>query len=242
MHLAIFAVSCLIGQLIQTTTGFGFAIVVMAVASTLFPVTTLTASCTLMALASCGLLGFRYRKNLRFRTILWPLAAFLVTSSAAIFSSRFISTQTLRGFLGIALMGLSAFFLYFRKRICIRPTTRNGLIVGSASGILSGYFSTGGPPTVLYLLCVSENKEEYLAGIQAFFFFSNIANLIGRALAGYYTMEVFQMTLLGYVGVALGMLLGLKLVHLLNIEKLRTVTYGFIGISGFWIALSTFVL
>lgn len=242
MQMALFLIACLVGQVMQTATGFGFAIIVMAVASSFFPVTVLSAACSLLSLGSCAYLAVRYRKRARLRAILWPLAGMLIFSSLAIWITRFLTVQTLKGFLGLALIGLSVFFLAFSRRIRIRPSRTGGFLAGGCSGLLSGFFSTGGPPMVVYLLSALDDKDEYLASVQTVFFFSNLWTTANRAAAGFLTREVAVMSLLGYVCVAAGIFIGTRLIRRLNIDRLRKVAYVFIGVSGAWISVSAWLL
>lgn len=242
MKLLVFALACVAGQFLQTTIGFGLNVLVMAVATALFPVTTLASVCTLLSLGSCTYFMVRWRKKIRVRVILLPLAAMLATSVLAIRTIRYIPVSALRGLLGLALMAMSVFLLTSRRRAAAHPAPVRGLLSGTAAGILAGYFSIGGPPLVAYLLRALDDKETYLACIQTCFFVSNLWLTAFRGAAGYLNREVAWLCLLGYAFVAAGAYLGVKLLHRLNFERLRTLAYGFIGICGAWTAVDTWLL
>lgn len=132
--------------------------------------------------------------------------------------------------------------MLFQQRIHILPTPRNGIIAGACGGLLSGYFSTGGPPLVLYLLSVQDDKETYIVCVQTLYLILSIGNTIGRIASGYVTAEVLQMSAIGLVGAGVGLWLGLKVVDRLNIQLLRIIAYIIIGLSGLWMILNAWVL
>jgi uncharacterized membrane protein YfcA len=200
MATAVFAAACFLGQFLQTTIGFGLNVLVMAMAATFFPVTRLASVCSLLSLVSSAYFMFRWRRQLRPRLIVWPLVTMLTFSALAIRTIRYIPVRTLKGFLGAALLGLSIFLLASRDRLRVRASPGAGLAVGAVSGVLGGYFSTGGPPLVAYLLSASGGKEEYLAGIQTAFFVSNVWMVSFRAAEGYLDGGVLRLCLLGAAG------------------------------------------
>jgi uncharacterized membrane protein YfcA len=242
MATAVFAAACFLGQFLQTTIGFGLNVLVMAMAATFFPVTRLASVCSLLSLVSSAYFMFRWRRQLRPRLIVWPLVTMLTFSALAIRTIRYIPVRTLKGFLGAALLGLSIFLLASRDRLRVRASPGAGLAVGAVSGVLGGYFSTGGPPLVAYLLSASGGKEEYLAGIQTAFFVSNVWMVSFRAAEGYLDGGVLRLCLLGAAGVAAGAVVGVKLLHRLNFAWMRLLAYIFIGLSGAWVILDAWVL
>jgi len=234
--------SAALGQAIQTTTGFGFAIVLMAIATSFFEVPILASASPMVSVLSSAYLTFRYRKSLKMRYILWPLAAFIAGNFAAVRLNRVLNAGILKGYLGIVLVLMSIFFLYFREKIHIRANVKNGLAAGVLSGILAGFFATGGPPISIYLVSSTEKKEEYLSAIQTYFLCSNLINITFRAVSGLITASVFRLFAVAAVGMLLGLFIGRKIVDRINIALLRIITYIFIGISGIWLIVSAFVL
>jgi uncharacterized membrane protein YfcA len=242
VQLLIYGAACVLGQFLQTTIGFGLNIIVMALATALFPVTTLASACTLLSMCSSGFFAWKWRKKLRFQAILWPLITMLGVSTAAIATIRYIPVKTLQGFLGLALIAMSIFFLGFQSRIHIHASPARGLAVGGIAGVLAGYFSTGGPPVVAYLLETLDDKETYLACIQTVFFISNLWNTIFRGFSGYLTGEVFRLSAVGAICVVLGAFWGTRLLGKLNFSRLRVLAYIFIGLCGLWIAANVWLI
>ena len=91
----------------------------------------------------------RYRKNVDFKTVLPMICASLIFVPIAVYFSVLVSGGMLKILLGIVLIALSIYFIFFNAHIKIKPTCLNGILAGSLGGTLSGLFSTGGPPAVL---------------------------------------------------------------------------------------------
>ena len=60
----------------------------------------------------------------------------------------------------------------------------------------------------------------------------SLTNLIIRIHKGFYTLELIPATLIGMVGIGLGMRIGLKILSRINSNVLRKIIYAFVGVSG----------
>ena len=93
------------------------------------------------------------------------ICASLVIIPIAVYFSAVVSGKIFKILLGIVLVLLSFYFLFFDSKIKIRPTTVNGVFAGTLSGVLVGLFSTGGPPVVLYLSKATTDNLIYFATV-----------------------------------------------------------------------------
>ena len=162
------------GAFVQRVSGFGYGIFVML----FFPYVLLhqeaTALSGFVSLVSASYVSFRLRKQVRWRAVWLPLVSYVITNTVITRLITYLDTDLLSKILGVALILLSIYFFFFSARIKIRDTKCNALIAGGLSGILSGAFSMGGPPVVVYYLNSSKDNDEYIATIQCFFVFSSI--------------------------------------------------------------------
>ena len=129
-------------------------------------------------------------------------------------------------------MGLSVYFLFFNSKFKIKPNITNGVLAGGISGILSGLFSTGGPPIVLYLMASTNDKIIYFASVQFCFFITGIYSTMVRIFNGIITKEVILYTLIGFFGCILGNFIGKFTFDKLDAQRLRQVVYVGMLISG----------
>ena len=134
--------------------------------------------------------------------------------------------------LGVVLILLSIYFLFFNRKIHIRPTTSSGIIAGAIGGTLSGLFSTGGPPVVLYLSHATNDNAVYFATIQFYFCLTNIYATANRAINGIITPEILIYGAIGLAGCMLGDFVGRFVFDKLDSDKLKTVIYIGMIISG----------
>ena len=127
---------------------------------------------------------------------------------ATFLSIRFLSNASfdlMEKILGIMLLVLSVYFLFFKGKIKLPSDPQYGFLAGLIGGITNGLFGAGGPPVVIYLLGATASHAIYLATIQGYFAFNNIYATIVRFLNGQLTPEV----LTGLWGAIPAMVLGI---------------------------------
>lgn len=221
------------GGFIQRVTGFGFGIFVMI----FFPyvIHPHTSAAAVSTIASCILSiynAIRYRKNIPYKKIIPLVAAALVTIPIAVRFSVFVSGDVFKKALGIVLIALSLYFLFLNNRIKMKPTVKNGVIAGGLGGILSGLFSTGGPPVVLYLMNALTDNVMYFASTQFYFGLTGIYSTLVRFFNGIITSEVVVYSVIGLAGSMVGNFIGKHIFDKLNGQRLRQLVYFGMIISG----------
>ena len=139
--------------------------------------------------------------------------------------------------LGVILIVLSLYFLFFSKRIKVKATPVTGTVAGSVSGVLSGFFGMGGPPMVLYLMAATDDPMIYLATSQFQFASTGAYNFIVRALNGMITIDLLGWFAVGLIGLAGGIGIGTMIFKRLSAKHLKLCVYLFMVIVGIWFAL-----
>lgn len=134
--------------------------------------------------------------------------------------------------LGVLLMLLSVYSVFFSGRVKLRATVLNGLLAGAIGGTLTGMFSVGGPPIAIYMLAATESNDEYRSTLNAHFSIVNICVAVSRFFAGSLTGGDFMafLKLLTFLG--LGMWAGDKVFHRLDAAKLRKAVYAYLFAAG----------
>lgn len=221
------------GGFIQRVTGFGLGIFVMLFLPHLF--TEHTDAAAISTLFSCFASSYnaiRYRKHIPFKTVLPMLITALIVIPFAVKLAVYVSANIFNILLGSVLILLSLYFLFFSKRVKLKPTVVNGCIAGTLSGALTGLFSTGGPPIVLYLTNATSDPMVYLAATQFFFAVTGVYATATRAISGILTWELLLYALIGMIGCMLGNLLGKFVFDKLNADRLKKVIYLAMIVSG----------
>ena len=143
-----------------------------------------------------------------------------------------VSQDVFKKTLGIVLIVISVYFIFFNNRIKIKPTIKNGIIAGGIGGMLSGLFSTGGPPIVLYLMNALTDNIIYFASTQFYFGLTGIYSTLVRLFNGIITFEVIVCSIVGLFGCVAGNYIGKGVFDKLNAKKLRYTVYMCMIISG----------
>lgn len=218
---------------VQRVSGFGLGIFAMMFLPHFLP--SHTAAATISCLFSCFTTTYnsiRYRKKVSYKTAIPMLAAALISIPIAVYFAAKVSAKIFEILLGSVLVILSIYFLFFNKKIKIRPTPVNGVIAGTLGGALNGLFSTGGPPAVLYLTSATPDNITYFATIQFYFCLTNIYATANRAINGLITADLLLYAAVGLIGCLAGDFLGRKIFDKLDAVKLKYVIYIGMIISG----------
>lgn len=220
------------GSILQTVTGFGLAILVMALLPLSLPFSTSLAISSLLGAGHSVIALFSGGGRYSLSTVLPPTAAYFTVSTLA---ARFLSRQpegaALR-FLGAFLILLSLYFLFGQRRLTLRPSVPAGLLAGAASGITGGLFSVTGPPLVVYYLAAAKDSREYLANIRLTFLLTGFYTLGLRIWHGALTPEVGRLGAAGLLAMALGVLAGNRLLDRIDPETLKKAVYATMLLSG----------
>ncbi len=218
---------------VQRVSGFGLGIFAMLFLPHFMA--SHNASASISTILSCATTSYntvRYRKNVKYKTVLPMLCASLVTIPIAVYFSSVVSARVFKMLLGTVLIILSVYFIFFNKRISIKPGVFNGILSGTVGGMLNGLFSTGGPPAVLYLSSALSENISYFSSIQFYFCITNIYSFFVRIINRSINKEVIIYSLIGIVGCMLGDFIGSKVFYKLDSDKLKKIIYIGMILSG----------
>ena len=217
---------------VQRVSGFGLGIFAMLFLPFLMQDTAAAASVScLWSCVTSVYNAVKYWKNIRFRLLLPLICAAMVTIPIAVSLSKHLSGNIMTVVLGILLILLSLYFLFFSEKIKIRPSVSAGILAGTLGGTLNGLFSTGGPPVVLYLSAAAE-KMIYFASIQCYFALTNIYATAMRAFGGIITENILICSAIGLVGCLWGDALGKLVFNRLDAKRFKRVIYLGMIVSG----------
>lgn len=221
------------GGFVQRVSGFGLGIFVMLFLPHFIP--SHTAAAAISCLFSCATTTFNaicYYKEVKYKTALPMICASLITIPIAVHFSSIVSGKIFQILLGSVLIVLSLYFIFFNKYIKIKPTLISGIFSGTLGGVLSGLFSTGGPPAVLYLSSALKENISYFATIQFYFCFTNIYATSVRAIDGIIDSEVLLYAFIGIIGCMSGDYIGKRVFNKLNSSALKYTIYIGMILSG----------
>ena len=217
---------------VQRVSGFGLGIFAMLFLPHFMPSHTAAAIASLFGCVTATYNAVRYRKNIAYKTALPMICAALISIPIAVHFSAIVPENIFQVLLGVVLIILSLYFLFFNKNIRLNPTLLNGILAGTLGGTLGGLFSTGGPPVVLYLNSATHNNITYFATIQFYFCFTNLYATIMRVANGIINFDILVLAAIGIIGCMVGDFIGKKVFDKLDSNRLKHIIYIGMLLSG----------
>ena len=217
---------------IQAFTGFGAAAILMTALPYAFSMLQAPGVTQIICTFLAATMAWHFRKSINFKLMLLPTVIYTVASLVVVPFVKNFDLHVLTIIFGVFLVALSIYSLTLDKKLKVSGSV--GALIGCSalSGVLGGLFGVGGPTMALYLIAVTQSKEEYLGTLQLLFVISNLAVTISRIANGIITLDIWPICLVGAVGILAGKHLGYKVGDKLDAEKTRTVVYLGVGLSG----------
>jgi uncharacterized protein len=177
--MALAAAAALAGSFVQSTTGFGFALVLSpALFAVMDPVEAVMALLVLGFVLSLLVLFERGRpQHVDWRSLVPMLLAALPGLAVGAVALTRLSQQVLQVAVGVAVVGVAAWQM--RSRLHVQTHEPVGVGAGLGAGFLSGALTTSinvsGPPVVLWLEARGVSPEEFRASLAATFLALDVA-------------------------------------------------------------------
>ncbi len=179
---------------LQSATGFGLALVLMALCPLIIPVTDAIAYTSIVSLVVNLSIIFANRSGLSFRHALPLCIGICLGIPIGYFALKELDGKLIIRLLGIALILISvADFLQHRIAAWKIPE-KSGSLFGLAGGILAGAFNVGGPPIVVYVYSRNWTKVETVAILQSAFISGGITRNLLMAGTGEFTADLLLLT------------------------------------------------
>lgn len=223
---------------LQSATGFGLALVCMALLPLVLPVSDAIAYVAIASLSVNIFILYANRAGIRLRrTILLGIAIGLGIP-IGYFGLRALDGDLIIRLLGIVLMAIAVWeFLQSRIQRWSIPDWA-GAPLSFFGGILAGAFNVGGPPIVVYVYSRNWSKVEMVAILQAVFVFGSVTRnglMIGN---GEYTADLLWLVLLSIPGALLGVWLGKLTLDRLPQALLKRIVFALIFLIGLRYAIT----
>jgi uncharacterized protein len=171
--MALAASAALVGAFVQSTTGFGFALVLSpALFAVMDPVEAVMALLVLGLALSLLVLFERGRpEHVDWRSLVPMLVAALPGLAVGAVALTQMSKQALQVAVGVAVVAVAAWQLRRRRRGTGHPRLGRGAGIGAGfvSGALTTSINVSGPPIVLWLEARGASPEEFRASLAATF-------------------------------------------------------------------------
>jgi uncharacterized membrane protein YfcA len=194
----------------QSLTGFGSGLVSMAFLPGLLPVVTAAPLVALLTSTLELLLLVRYRSAFNLRAV-WPLMlASFFGIPIGVFALRRVDENVLLALLGAIMAGYALYGLLNLKLPELKQPVWS-YVFGFLAGILSGAYSVGGPPAIVYGNCRRWEPDEFKGNLQGFFLVNDAIVIVTHAISGNLTPRVWNLYLLALPALLIGILAGVGL-------------------------------
>jgi uncharacterized membrane protein YfcA len=215
----------------QSLSGFGVALVAMALVPALVGIQVATPLVALIALVMEAVLVIYYHQSLQVRAV-WKiaLAAVIGTPLGVFFLSR-VDEGIALGVLGVVIAGYAFYaLLAFKMPRMEKPIW--AYLAGLVGGMLGGAYNTSGPPVIVYADSRRWPPDVFKGNLQGYFIIVSLAVVISHALDGNITPSVWKLFLWTLPFTVLGIVAGLSLDRWLNPVIFRRVVLVLLVVMG----------
>jgi hypothetical protein len=191
----------------QSLTGFGSGLVSMAFLPEILGVKTAVPLVVLVTATLEAVLLLRFRGAFNLKAVGPLILASIVGIPIGIWALRRLDEQVLLTVLGAVMAGYALYALLNLKLPELKHPAW-AIIFGFFSGLLSGAYSVGGPPAIIYGSCRGWKPDEFRSNLQGLFLVNDVLSVMGHGLSGNLTPQVWRIYLLALPVLALGILAG----------------------------------
>ena len=215
----------------QSLSGFGVALVAMALLPNLLGMQKSIALVALLGfLVNLGVL-LRYWRSLQFKTMLPLILASWLGVPLGIFLLRRLDERITLPLLGIIIAGYA---LYALSGLKLPTLTSRAWAYGAGffGGLFGGAYSTPGPPVILYASCQDWERDAFKGNLQAFFIQVGLIVVVGHWASGSFTPDVWELFWRGLPWLLVGIVTGLSMDRWINPEVFRKIVLVLLVITG----------
>ena len=258
MTTILFAIIVLFAALLQTISGFGFALLAMPLATLAFSVAAPGVMGVRIAAPLVAMTGFtlyavnllRYRQALQWHAVTRLALAAACGIPLGIWMVATVNETVVKLILAAVLI-LYALNSLLRPLLTLAPTSltptagRAGgadsafvlagagvYLAGFLAGLLGGAYNTPGPPVIIYGTLQGWPRNEFRSILQALFLFSSALVIVSHLVAGHLTATVWTHYLIGLPALLLGVGLGAQVDRRLDHDRFRQVLNVMILLTG----------
>jgi len=226
------AVVFLLGAFVKGTLGVGMPMVVAPLLSLVIPAPTTIALLGMPVLVSNsmqsiegGLLRYSLK---RFG---WLILAQTVATILTVKMTLNLSPGMLNSLLAISVLAATVLMAFtLNLRIAPQHEKWSGILVGAASGLMSGVSSLTGPLIIAYLMALKLNRDMFVGSISIIYLFAAIPLYLSLWWFDRFGWNEFVLSSLALIPMVMGLKLGRLLRHRLSETLFRRILLGFLTI------------
>lgn len=220
--LAAFCGIVLAASIVQGVSGFAFNMIVLMVFPYLFGYTGSLALGGLLAVVANFYSVAMYRKFINWHWVFRWLAVFIVADLLAVFVLKKVGDHPIwYTLMGVIFILMAIYLLWGQKHIHIKVTITTMLVTAVLSGLIMGMFGVGGPLLAAFFLEATHGNREYLGTSQFAGGCAMGIDFLIRMGNGMFPLALASYAALGFVVMALGVMIAKRLVSRMDALMLR---------------------
>jgi len=220
-----------VAAVLQSLTGFGFALVVMPLVTLVIDLETAAPLIALAGLTAYTVNLIRFHRAVDLREVARLGVASVLGIAVGIWVLVRVDELAITRAMGAILIAYAAYAL-------LAPATPRRLPAwwaypaGFLAGCLGGAYNTPGPPVVVYGSLRQWPKDEYRANLQTLFFINGILIVSSHLVAGNMVPKVWTLYALAAPALLLGLWTGARLDRYVDQEQFRNLVTVMILVLG----------
>ena len=222
-----------VAAFVQSSTGFGLALVCLAALPLVIPVEEGISLVTIFNLIITAMIMFVNRSGFSWKDALPLMVGALIGIPLGFYGLKAMDGSVVIRVLGAVLV-LIALSELLKGRILPRLNIprKAAFPMGIVAGVLGGSFNVGGPPVVVYTYSQNWDKIRAVAIMQSVFLTAGIFRSLLMIGAGDYNMNLFRMSVWSVVPALIAVWLGKKTLDRFPQEVLRNIVFTMILVMG----------
>ena len=210
-----------VAAVLQSLTGFGFALVVMPLATMVMDLKTAAPLIALAGLTAYTVNLIRFHRAVDVGEVARLGAASTIGIAVGIWAAVRVDEAVINRAMGAMLIAYGAYAL-LRPAMSRRLPVRWAYPAGFLAGCLGGAYNTPGPPVVVYGSLRQWPKEEYRAILQTLFFINGVLIVSSHLAAGHMSPPIWALYAWAAPALLLGLWTGARLDRYVDQKRFRT--------------------
>jgi uncharacterized membrane protein YfcA len=217
---------------LQSLSGFGFAIVVMPLLTLLLGLQTAAPLVALTALTVYTINAARFRRAINAGEVLRLGLASALGVPIGIWVLSSVDETRVKQALGLLMIAFALYSLLRPAATSWLPSRMWVYPAGFAAGCLGGAYNTPGPPAIVYGTLRRWPRDEFRAGMQTLFLVNGALVVTSHVVAGHFTAPVLAYCLYTVPALILGILLAARLDTRVDRDRFRRLVMAMILLLG----------
>lgn len=217
--------------LMQTLSGFGFALLVMPLLTLVMGLGTAVPLVSLIAVTLYAVNLARYRRSINLGELKRLALAAALGVPVGLWLVASVPETAVKFLLGLLLITY-ALYAFINPTLAFVVPTGWGYGVGFLSGCLGGAYNVPGPPVIVYGSLRQWPRDEFRAVLQALFLLQGMLVVFGHGVLGHLTTAVFTFYLAAIPALFLGIFTAARLDAKINKAQFRKLVTGLILVLG----------